>query len=384
YKEDDIPLDDRPEIDRWILSVLNSLIKEVDQSLNDYESTRAGRAIQEFVDEHLSNWYVRLCRRRYWKGEYTNDKIAAYQTLYTCLDTVAKLGSVIAPFFMDKLYTDLNKVTGKSKADSVHLGDFPICDPSRIDKELEQRMEIAQRISSMVLSLRKKHNIRVRQPLGRIMVPVQDEYFQSLLEKVKDLVLSEVNVKEIEFLTHTEGVLVKKIKPNFKTIGPKYGKQMKAIAQAVAEFTQADISIIENKREYELQLNGENISLDYTDFEITSEDIPGWLVASEGKLTVALDITITEQLKEEGIAREIINRIQNIRKDKGLEVTDKIELKIKAEKSINSAINNNLNYICTETLASTLEIVNELDFATSQEVEVDDEVKTLISIVKLN
>ncbi|MDQ3193268.1 MAG: isoleucine--tRNA ligase [Bacteroidota bacterium] len=384
YKEDDIPVDERPEIDRWILSVLNSLVKEVDQSLNDYESTRAGRAIQEFVDEHLSNWYVRLCRRRFWKGEYTNDKIAAYQTLYTCLDTVAKLGSVIAPFFMDKLYTDLNSVTGKDKVDSVHLGDFPTYDSSMVDKELEERMEVAQRISSMVLSLRKKQNIRVRQPLGRIMVPVQDEHFKSLLEKVKDLVLSEVNVKEMEFLTDTEGVLVKKIKPNFKTIGPKYGKQMKAIAQAVAEFTQADIAKIENKKEFELQLNGDAISLDYLDFEITSEDIPGWLVASEGKLTVALDITITEELKEEGIAREIINRIQNLRKEKGLEVTDKIELKIKAEKSINSAINNNLNYICTETLASTLEIVNDLDFATSQQVEVDDEVKTLISIVKLN
>ncbi|HET6244715.1 MAG: isoleucine--tRNA ligase [Bacteroidetes bacterium] len=384
YKEDEIPIKDRPEIDRWILSVLNTLIKEVDQALDDYESTKAGRAIQEFVDEHLSNWYVRLCRRRFWKGEYTEDKIAAYQTLYTCLEVVAKLGSVIAPFFMDKLFSDLNQITKREKADSVHLGDFPVCNSSIIDKELEERMEIAQKISSMVLSLRKKQNIRVRQPLGRIMVPISDSHFKTLLEKVKDLILSEVNVKQMEFLTDTQGVLSKKIKPNFKSIGPKYGKQMKAIAQAVAEFDQNDISLIEKNRSYKFDLNGETISLDYADFEIISEDIPGWLVASDGKLTVALDININQQLKEEGLAREIINRIQNLRKEKGLEVTDKIGLKIKAEKSINSAINNNLNYICTETLASTLEIVNELDPTTSQEVEVDEEVKTLISIIKLN
>ena len=384
YKEAEIPLENRPEIDRWILSRLNSLIKEIDESYNAYEPTKAGRLIQEFLDEHLSNWYVRLCRRRFWKGEYTEDKISAYQTLYRCLEVVAQLSAPIAPFFTDRLFTDLNKITNRQQCDSVHLSDFPVFIPSFIDKDLEDRMEIAQKISSMVLSLRKKENIRVRQPLSRIMVPILDSNFKNQLELVKDLILSEVNVKKIEYLTDTEGVLVKKIKPNFKSIGAKYGKYMKAITVEVAKFTQADITKLERDAFIELNIENQNVNLELTDFEITSQDIPGWLVAAEGKYTVALDITIDDSLKQEGIARELINRIQNLRKDIGLEVTDKILLKIQQHELINSAIKNNLNYICTETLASSLEVVSEFKEQESALVEVDDDITTHISIVKLN
>jgi isoleucyl-tRNA synthetase len=384
FKEAQIPVENRPEIDRWILSVLHSLIQEVDNAYAEYEPTRAGRAIQEFLDEHLSNWYVRLCRRRFWKGDYSTDKIAAYQTLYTCLINIAKLSAPIAPFYMDRLFRDLNEITGLEKVNSVHLSDFPVFDQNMVDSALEERMEIAQKLSSMVLSLRKKHNIKVRQPLSKILVPILDLNFQDQLEKVKDLILSEVNVKELQYLTETQGVLVKKIKPNFKSIGPKYGKQMKAIAAAVANFTQADITLVELGKSYTLMLDGEKIILDILDFEISSEDIPGWLVASEGGYTVALDTTITAALKEEGIARELVNRIQNLRKDNGLEVTDKIILKVKSTEAINSAINNYLNYICTETLASSLEIVNETISNDSHEVEVDEGINAQISIVKLN
>lgn len=384
YSEQEIPVEKRPEIDRWILSMLSSLIKEVEQSLANYEPTRAGRLIQEFVDEHLSNWYVRLCRRRFWKGDYSEDKIAAYQTLYKCLEVIAQLGSPIAPFFMDRLFNDLNKVTGQQKFESVHLSNFPVCNESLIDKNLEERMEIAQKISSMVLSLRKKENIKVRQPLSRIMVPVLDERFKNQLELVKDLILSEVNVKDLEYLTDTEGVLVKRIKPNFKEIGKRFGKYMKSIAAEVAKFTQSDITKLEQEGEIKLTVEGEQIKLLLNDFEISSQDIPGWLVASEGKYTVALDINIDEKLHQEGIARELINRIQNMRKDIGLEVTDKIVLKIEHHELINSAIKNNLDYICTETLASSLELVNELNTEEGALVEVDENIRTHISIVKLN
>ena len=384
YTEKEIPVKNRPEIDRWILSVLHSLIKEVDQSLEDYEPTKAGRSIQQFVDEHLSNWYIRLCRRRFWKGDYTNDKIAAYQTLCTCLEVITQLGSTIAPFFMDRLFKDLNNVTRRFDVDSVHLTDFPVYVEAMIDNALEERMEIAQKLSSMVLSLRKKQNIRVRQPLKKIMVPVLDKRFQQQLELVKDLILSEVNVKELEYLVDTEGVLVKKIKPDFKSIGRKYGQQMKTIAARIAEFTQEDIAAIEKNKGCDMEINGELIHLDIDDFAILSEDIPGWLVSSEGKFTVALDITITEDLKDEGIARELINRIQNIRKDKGFEVTDKIMLKIQHHDAIYSAINNNLDYICSQILASSIQIVNDVKFDDAVSVEVDDDIKTQISIVKLN
>jgi isoleucyl-tRNA synthetase len=384
YAEAEVPMDKRPEIDRWVLSLLNSLIKDVDEAYNDYEPTKAARSIQEFVDEHLSNWYVRLCRRRFWKGEYSEDKIAAYQTLYTCLSTISKLSSPIAPFFSDRLFTDLNTASGKENAGSVHLTDFPVYNQIIIDKALEERMLIAQKLSSMVLSLRKKQNIKVRQPLNKILVPVLDEKFKAQLEKVKDLILSEVNVKELEFLTDTEGVLIKRIKPNFKSIGPRFGKYMKAISGKVEGFTQADISLLEKEKNINLSIEGEEINLDINDFEITSEDIPGWLVTSEGRYTVALDITITEELKDEGIARELINRIQTMRKERGFDVTDKIYLKIKRHDLINSAINNNLNYICTETLASDIELVNELNEKESVQVEVDNDIKTLITVVKLN
>lgn len=382
YAEDEIPLNQRPEIDQWVISKLNSLVKDVEDAYNDYEPTKAGRAIQEFVVDHLSNWYVRLCRRRFWKGEYTSDKIAAYQTLYTCLETVAKLASPIAPFYSDQLFTDLNKATGKDKHESVHLSEFPSINEQAIDNDLEIRMGYAQRISSMILSLRKKENIRVRQPLKKIMIPVLDADFQRQVEAVQDLILSEVNIKEIEFLVDTAGVLVKKIKPNFKTIGPKYGKHMKAIAQEVGKFDQNAIAGIEKNSGIELVIGDETIQLDIADFEITSEDIPGWLVASDGPLTVALDITITEELKEEGIAREFVNRIQNLRKDRGFDVTDKVELKIKSHTAIDSAIKNNLTYICSETLASSLELVDvALDAGTS--IEVEEGVETIIAIDKV-
>jgi isoleucyl-tRNA synthetase len=384
YKEADVPVEKRPEIDRWILSELNTLIKDCDQFYADYEPTKAGRAIQDFVDEHLSNWYVRLCRRRFWKGEYSEDKIAAYQTLYRCLEVVAQLSSPIAPFYMDRLFSDLNNVTGRHKASSVHLSDFPVHDEKLIDKKLEERMKLAQKISSMVLSLRKKQNIRVRQPLNKIMIPVLDKSFREQVEAVKSLILSEVNVKELEYLSEDSGVLVKKIKPNFKALGPKVGRHMKSISSAVAQFTQEDIAKVEREGSYELNFDGDKIELSLADVEIMSEDIPGWLVTSSGSITVALDITITDKLKQEGIARELVNRIQNIRKDKAFEVTDKIALRIQRNNFIDAAVNNNLNYICSETLASSLELVDEVKPGEGLLVEVDEEIKTFISIDKLN
>jgi isoleucyl-tRNA synthetase len=361
YSEDEIPLNQRPEIDRWVISKLNSLIQDVEEAFESYEPTKAGRLIQGFVTDQMSNWYVRLCRRRFWRGDYTEDKIAAYQTLYTCLETVTVLSSPIAPFYSDQLFNDLNKVSKRHSEKSVHLTTFPAVDENAIDIDLEERMSIAQKVSSMVLSLRKKENIKVRQPLQKIMVPVLDQDFARRIEAVKDLILSEVNVKELELLEDTTGVLVKKIKPNFKTIGKKYGKHMKAIIAITNQWSQDDIIAVDKNKGWTGEIEGESIALETEDFEISTDDIPGWLVATEGNYTVALDETISPELKNEGIAREFVNRIQNLRKESGLEVTDRIELKIKSDDKINLAINDNLNYICSETLANSLDLVEDVN-----------------------
>ncbi len=381
YSEEELPIEKRPEIDRWILSELNTLIKTVDECYNDYEPTKAGRAIAEFVDEHLSNWYVRLCRRRFWKGDYTEDKISAYQTLYRCLETVAQLSSPIAPFFTDRMFIDLNSVTKRYDVQSIHLTDFVKADESLIDKDLEERMQLAQKISSMVLSLRKKTNIRVRQPLNKIMVPVLDEKFQNQVQAIESLIKSEVNIKEIEYLTDS-GILVKKIKPNFKTLGPKYGKIMKQIAAAVNQFGQDQISKIEAEGIYHLDIDGQAVELTLNDVEISTQDIPGWVVANMDQLTVALDITITDELKSEGMAREIINRIQNYRKDQGFEVTDHINVKIEKNEEIEKSIIENNSYICSETLAQSLVLVDQINETEKIEVELIDNIKTQLLITK--
>ena len=357
YKEED--LRDRPEIDRWIISLLNSLSLEVDQFYADFEPTRAARAIQNFVDENLSNWYVRLCRRRFWKGEYTEDKISAYQTLYICLNTIAKLMSPIAPFFSDRLFIDLNRATGKEQALSVHLSDFPAYHADLVDKALEERMALAQDISSLILSLRKKVGINVRQPLSRALIPVLDKGFKAKLEKIKDLILSETNLKNIEYITDTTGIISKKIKPNFKALGPKVGKDMKLVAEAISSLSQQEISRFEE--EGRIRLAGTSYDIFAEDVEIVAEDVPGWQVANLGKLTVALDVTISEELKQEGISRELVNRIQNMRKDQGFEVTDKIRVQVKNHPYISEALKNNLAYICAEILADSLELVDELE-----------------------
>lgn len=381
YAENEVPLAKRPEIDRWILSRLNSLIKSVDQAYKEYEPTRAGREIEEFVLDHLSNWYVRLCRRRFWKGEYSEDKIAAYQTLYTCLETVALLSSPIAPFYADQLFNDLNSVTKRLASDSVHLADFPVAKEDHIDTYLEEKMELAQKVSSMVLGLRKKQDIKVRQPLQKIMLPVLDPKFKEQVDAVSELILSEVNVKQLEYLSEDSDILVKSIKPNFKTLGKKYGKHMKAISALVATFGQKEIASIERSGSYTFDNESETITMDREDFEIASKDIPGWLVASEGRITVALDITITEELREEGLAREVVNRIQTLRKERGLELTDKISIEIQRHNSLNHAIENNFSYICSETLAINLELVDSVN-GNGVEVEVDDSITTRISIEK--
>lgn len=352
--EPEVPIAERPEIDRWIVSLLNTLIKEVDAAYADYEPTRAGRLIQDFVGDNLSNWYVRLNRKRFWGGEMTKDKLAAYQTLYTCLEAVAILAAPIAPFFTDRLFTDLNAIGKRSKAESVHLADFPAYDEGLIDRQLEEQMALAQQASSMVLALRRKVNIKVRQPLTKIMIPVLDSSMRSSLEAVKPLLLNEVNVKELEFLTDTEGVLVKKIKANFKTLGPKYSKQMKEIAAAINGFSQQAIAQLEREESYTLKLASGAVTIGLEDVEITSEDIPGWLVATEGRLTVALDITITEALRREGIARELVNRIQNIRKDTGFDVTDKIKVQLEANDEVSAAVNDFKDYIASQTLATAI------------------------------
>jgi isoleucyl-tRNA synthetase len=374
FNEALIPVEKRPEIDRWILSELNTLIKEVDDSYADYEPTHAGRAIQNFVNEFLSNWYVRLCRRRFWKGDYTEDKIAAYQTLYTCLEVIARLMAPIAPFFAERLFTDLNLVTGKDNTGSVHLAVFPEINPVEIDKELENRMQLAQKISSMVLSLRKRTNIRVRQPLGKIMIPVTDPAVKKRIEAVKKLILSEVNVKEVEYIEQSGGILIKKIKPNFKTLGPKFSKLMKQIAAKVDGFSQEDISLIEQQEHVILNIEGQEVDVLLSDVEIFTEDIPGWVVANQGNTTVALDITLSDELLQEGIARELINRIQNIRKDKGFEVTDTICLKIEKHPEIISSIESNFSYICSETLATGLDVVEYISENDKVEVELTDDI----------
>ena len=339
YKEADVPMVERPEIDRWILSVLNTLVKEVDTCYSEYEPTKAGRLISDFVNDNLSNWYVRLNRKRFWGGEFTQDKLSAYQTLYTCLETVAKLMSPIAPFYADKLYMDLVTATGRDNVVSVHLAKFPEYKEEMIDKELEVRMQMAQDVTSMVLALRRKVNIKVRQPLQCIMIPVVDEEQRAHIEAVKALIMSEVNVKDIKFVDGAAGVLVKKVKCDFKKMGPKFGKQMKAVAAAVAEMSQEAIAELEKNGSYTLQLDGTDVLVEATDVEIFSEDIPGWLVANEGKLTVALDVTVTEELRREGIARELVNRIQNIRKSSGLEITDKIKITLSKNPQTDDAVN---------------------------------------------
>ena len=351
YAEPEMAINDRPEIDRWILSKLNTLIGSVDGSFEAYEPTKAGRLIQAFVNDELSNWYVRLCRRRFWKGDYTADKISAYQTLYRCLETVAILGSPIAPFFCDQLFQDLNIVSKRHELESVHLANFPTVNEAEIDLYLEEKMGIAQKVSSMVLSLRQGAKLKVRQPLQKIMVPILDADFARRLEDVKHIILSETNIKEIDMLEDTEDVLVKKIKPNFKTIGPKYGKQMKAIAGMVGQWTGTDISELEANVGWKGEINGDSIELDLADFDIVTDDIPGWLVASEGRMTVALDITLNDELKSEGIARELVSRIQNYRKESGLEVMDRIQLTFDTNEIVKAAIETNQEYIKAEVLA---------------------------------
>ncbi len=379
YSEDEVALENRPEIDRWILSELNSLIKTVDEAYADYEPTKAARAISDFVQENLSNWYVRLCRRRFWKGEYAQDKIAAYQTLYTCLITVAKLSAPIAPFFMDKLYKDLTQATTKETFESVHLADFPTYNESVVNKSLESKMEKAQTVSSLVLSLRKKEMIKVRQPLQKVMIPVLDENQKEEIEAVADLIMAEVNVKEVELLSDASGILVKQIKPNFKALGPRFGKEMGNVAKAIQNFTQEQISEIDKNNEISLEISGNSVKLTNDDVEISSQDIEGWLVANANGITVALDITITEELRKEGIARELVNRIQNIRKDSGFEVTDKVTIKMLPNQVIQQAVEANLDYIKAETLTETLVFTDDLINGT--EIEFDN-VITKISVSK--
>jgi len=359
YSEPEIALAQRPEIDRWIISLLNTLSREVDSFYADYEPTKAARAIQEFVDAHFSNWYIRLSRRRFWRSDNSDDKLSAYQTLYTCLVTIAKLMSPIAPFFADRLYKDLNKVTGKEEFESVHLAYFPTYHDELVDADLEERMQLAQDISSLVLSLRKKIDINVRRPLGKILLPILDKGFKLHVEQVKELILSETNIKDIEYITDTAGFIKKKIKPNFKALGQKVGKDMKAVAEAINNFTQDDIAKLESDGAVKVLDNKHAILL--TDVEIIAEDVPGWQVANLGKLTVALDVTITNELKQEGIARELINRIQNLRKGKEFEVTDKINVRISDHPYISEAIKNNLSYICAEILAGSIVLDSQLN-----------------------
>ena len=379
YAEADIPLAERPEIDRWILSELNTLIKEVDALYADYEPTRATRAISDFVQENLSNWYVRLSRRRFWKGEYETDKIAAYQTLYTCLITIAKLMAPVAPFYADRLYKDLVSVTGKENKESVHLTDFPVANESYIDKSLESKMQKAQTISSLVLSLRKKESIKVRQPLQKIMIPIANATERAEIEAVANLIKHEVNVKEIELLEDASGILVKQIKPNFKTLGPKFGKDMKAIATAVQDFGQAEIAQFEKAQTYSLQLPDKTVTLSLDDVEISTQDIEGWLVATAGSLLVALDIHITPELRQEGIARELVNRIQNIRKDNDYDITDRIQIRLQAHPALQAAVTANEAYIKNETLTDSITFVESLP--EGEEIAFD-EVTTRIVVVK--
>ncbi len=370
YSEADVPMNERPEIDRWILSLLNTLIKDVDACFADYEPTKAGRLITDFVNDNLSNWYVRLNRKRFWGSAMSTDKLSAYQTLYTCLETVAKLMAPIAPFYADRLYMDLIGVTGRDNVVSVHLAKFPVADESLINKELEARMQMAQDVTSMVLALRRKVNIKVRQPLQCIMIPVVDEDQKRHIEAVKDLIMSEVNVKEIQFVEGASGVLVKKVKCDFKKLGPKFGKQMKAVAAAVAGMSQEDIAQFEKNGSFTFSLDGGDAVVEVADVEIFSEDIPGWLVANEGKLTVALEVTVTDELRREGIARELVNRIQNIRKSSGFEITDKINITLSKNPNTDDAVNEYNSYICNQVLGNSLTLVDEV--ADGTELNFDD------------
>jgi isoleucyl-tRNA synthetase len=379
YDEADIALEERPEIDRWILSELNTLIAKVDKFYEEYEPTKAARAISDFTQDYLSNWYVRLSRRRFWKGDYQTDKISAYQTLYTCMETIAKLGAPIAPFFMDRLYLDLNAVSKKETFESVHLADFPKANTNAIDKVLERKMESAQTICSLVLSLRAKEKIKVRQPLQKIMIPVDNQQQKEEIEAVADLIKHEVNIKEIELLEDASDILVKQIKPNFKTLGPKFGRDMKLIASVVSSFNAVDIKNIEQNGSIDVEINGKNITLGLDDVEITSQDIEGWLVANEGSLTVALDVVISEELRKEGVARELVNRIQNLRKDSGFEVTDRIDVQLQNDPQVAAAIASNEAYIKSETLTEDLKIMDNLDNG----IEITfDEVNTKLFIQK--
>ena len=356
YSEDEIPIEKRTEIDRWIISELNTLIAEVESNYEDYEPTKVCRLVQDFVMNKLSNWHIRLSRRRFWKGEYNSDKISAYQTLYECLEKIAIISAPIAPFFMERLYKDLNEVSSKQNATSVHLSVFPKSDESKIDSDLEEKMDVAQKITTMALSLRKKERVRVRQPLQKIMIPVSGDKMKDQINSVQDILLSELNIKEIEFISADSDILTKKIKPNFKTLGPKFGKDMKLIASKVNQFTAEDIKKIEVEGNFVIN---HDITIDLSDVEISSADIPGWQVMSQDGITVALDVTISDNLQEEGLARELVNRIQNIRKDKDFKVTDKIEITVEKNEAMENAITNNFSYICGETLANSLEVVND-------------------------
>jgi len=372
HAEDEIPIETRPEIDRWIISLLNSLVKDVGNCYENYDLTRAGRAIQDFVTENLSNWYVRLNRKRFWGGDYDNDKIAAYQTLYSCLETVSRLAAPIAPFYMDQLFRDLNMTTGKAAEDSVHLALFPAYDEALINSDLEERMSIAQTISSMILGLRRKVSIKVRQPLAKIIVPLTEKGFREKFEAVKDLILAEVNVKDVEYIEDTSSILVKKVKPDFRKLGPKYGKMMKDISKAIASMTRQDIASLETTGSHTLQIGSKEVILTRDDVEIISEDIPDWQVANEGKLTVALDVTVTDELRYEGIAREFVNRIQNIRKESGFDVTDKITVLIENHELISKAVDRHADYIGSQTLATKVAVVSDFANGNVREVEIDD------------
>ncbi|MEE1085056.1 MAG: isoleucine--tRNA ligase [Paludibacteraceae bacterium] len=379
YSQAEVPMNERQEIDRWIISLLNTLVKDVDAAYSDYEPTKAGRAISTFVCDNLSNWYVRLCRKRFWGGEMTKDKLSAYQTLYTCLETVSRLMAPISPFYADRVFLDLNAATGKDKSESVHLAKFPVADEKLINKTLEERMQLAQDISSMTLALRKKENIKVRQPLTQIMVPILSDNEQENIEAVKDLIMNEVNVKAINFVTDASGILVKRIKPDFKKLGPKCGKNMKTVAQMLTEFSQEQIAELEKNGQYTLDVAGASVVVEKGDVEILSEDIPGWLVANNGQITIALDVTITDELKEEGIAREFVNRIQNIRKSSGFEITDKIIVEIEKKAEINVAVEHFAQYIASQVLANEVKLVDSISGAT--ELDFDD-YKVNVKVVK--
>ena len=381
-KEKEVPVAERPEIDRWIISLLNTLVADVTRYLENYDPTPAARAIQEFVGENLSNWYVRLNRKRFWGGGLSDDKLAAYQTLYTCLETVAQLSAPFAPFISDRIFTDLNAVSGRHSEVSVHLSSFPVAGASLVDRDLEEKMALAQKVSSMVLALRRKVNIKVRQPLSKILIPVLDPVVKEHIEAVRSLILSEVNIKELEFIEDTTGVITKRIKPNFKTLGPRYGKQMKQISAMVAAFSQADIAQLERTDSWTTEIDGVKIEATAADFDITSEDMPGWLVTTEGKLTVAMDITLTDELRKEGLARELVNRIQNIRKDSGFEVTDKIRVTFEKNDALRAAVSAYRDYIASQVLAVEILETESLTDAATQELDLDDmTVKVLVKRV---